>query len=243
MVNAEKVGLIFVGLPKAVTKMPDPRFIWALFLFLMILTLGIGTAFGLLEMLVCTAMDFFPQLRKFRAAVVSTICIAGFLFGLSMCFSNGIQTLDLLDHATNIAILLVGAIEMIAFGWCLGPEAVFQAMLDMGIRTSKYMRFYLACCWTLGPIALFIVIIGTLYGRPKFGKHPSNPEGFSTGVQVIGGIITAFPVLIILAGFVYVLYWHCRDDTETCNVNYVIDKIRSISSLFRPLEVVEKNIN
>ena len=214
--------------------MPSPRLIWALFLFLMILTLGMGTAFGLLEMLVCTVLDFLPNLRKYRSLVVTAICIFGFVCGLSMCFSDGIQTLDLLDHAANISILYIGTLEMIAFGWCLGPETIFDAMMSMGIHVSNVMRFYLTACWITGPVTLFFTIVGTLILNPKFGKHHGNSEGYSARIQVIGGIIACLPLAVIVFGFFLSVYW----DFKKSSNGY---KLRSIVNLFKPTVEIKSN--
>ncbi|RUS72413.1 hypothetical protein EGW08_019831, partial [Elysia chlorotica] len=68
-------GLIFIVYPEAVTKMPVSHF-WAVMFFLMILTIGMDSQFGMFETMTSAFVDEYPKLlRKHKLAFTAFMCV------------------------------------------------------------------------------------------------------------------------------------------------------------------------
>ena len=92
-------GLAFVAYPEGIAKAPiSPPLISFLF-FSMLLMLGMDSMLGLIETITSAIVDHFTHLRSKVWAVVIGTCTVGFLFGLTLCTSGGI---DVLGKGTRI---------------------------------------------------------------------------------------------------------------------------------------------
>jgi len=93
------IGLAFVVYPEGISKLPDylsPQLFSFLF-FSMLLMLGMDSMLGFVETISTAIMDH----RKNKSNlhwVVLTLCCLGFLCGLPLCTSAGIDVLTLLDN-------------------------------------------------------------------------------------------------------------------------------------------------
>jgi len=112
-------GLVFVTYPIALAKMPMAG--WAIgilsFLFFAcLITLGIDSAFSLIEGSVTGLLDRFPWIS--RPAMTAVLCIVGFSGTLFFCTSSGLMWLDIVDRwMSNYGLVLVGLLECIAVGY------------------------------------------------------------------------------------------------------------------------------
>jgi solute carrier family 6 amino acid transporter-like protein 5/7/9/14 len=92
-------GLAFVAYPEGIAKAPiSPPLISFLF-FSMLLMLGMDSMLGLIETITSAIVDHFTHLRSKLWAVVIGTCTVGFLFGLTLCTSGGI---DVLGKSTRL---------------------------------------------------------------------------------------------------------------------------------------------
>jgi solute carrier family 6 GABA transporter-like protein 6/8/11/12/13 len=78
-------GLIFVVYPQALGKMPAPG-LWAVMFFFMLLCLGLNSQFAIVEVVVTSIQDGFPNwIRKklvYHELLVLIICVGSFFLGL-----------------------------------------------------------------------------------------------------------------------------------------------------------------
>ncbi|UBF27229.1 sodium-dependent transporter [Kovacikia minuta CCNUW1] len=113
-------GLAFVVFPEALSLMPLPGLFSVLF-FLMLFSLGIDSAFSLVEALNAAILDRHPQ---FKTAKVSLwVCLAGFVAGIIFTTRAGLYLLDIADHfTTNYNLMLIGIFQAILVGWIYGAE-------------------------------------------------------------------------------------------------------------------------
>ena len=115
-------GLAFVVYPEAVSLLPGSK-IWALLFFLMILALGFGTQFSILETIVTIVVDSWPSRlgKPNHRRVLFTICLLMFLAGLTMVTNGGMYVLQLLDnHAGTFSALINGVVEIMVVAWIYG---------------------------------------------------------------------------------------------------------------------------
>ncbi len=112
-------GLVFVTYPIALAKMPMAG--WAIGLvsflfFACLITLGIDSAFSIVEGVVTGFRDRFPGLS--RPAMTAIFCAAGFAGSLVFCTRSGKMWLDIVDNwMNNYGLPLVGLMECIAVGY------------------------------------------------------------------------------------------------------------------------------
>ncbi|MFO7955754.1 MAG: hypothetical protein R6X33_01495 [Candidatus Brocadiia bacterium] len=112
-------GLVFVTYPIALAKMPMAG--WAIgvlsFLFFAcLITLGIDSAFSLIEGCVTGVRDRFPWIS--RPVMTATLCIIGFCGSLFFCTRSGLMWLDIVDRwMSNYGLVMVGLLECIAVGY------------------------------------------------------------------------------------------------------------------------------
>tara|TARA_Y100000310_G_scaffold89923_1_gene87151 strand:- start:99485 stop:101026 length:1542 start_codon:yes stop_codon:yes gene_type:complete len=131
-------GLAFVVFPEALSLMPFAWFFAALF-FLTLLTLGIDSAFSLVEAVNTVFADRAgtKKLKKI-AGIVCSVC---FVLGILFVTKAGLYFLDIIDHfITSFGLVLVGVFECLAIGWVYGAD-----------RLRKYInsvsRFKLGVWW------------------------------------------------------------------------------------------------
>jgi len=112
-------GLVFVTYPMALAKMPMATWAIALLSFLFfacLISLGIDSAFSIVEGMVAGFRDRFPHLSKPRAAAL--FCAVGFVGSLFFTTRSGLMWLDIVDNwMGNYGLALVGLLECIAVGY------------------------------------------------------------------------------------------------------------------------------
>ncbi len=112
-------GLVFVTYPIALAKMPMGQLGIAAISFLFfitLITLGIDSAFSLVEGVVTGFRDRFPFIT--RATMTALVCAVGFVGSLLFCTRSGLMWLDIVDRwMSNYGLVLVGLMECIAVGY------------------------------------------------------------------------------------------------------------------------------
>ena len=114
--------LAFVVFPQALSLMPLPGLFSALF-FVMLLTLGIDSAFSLVEPAIASILDI--RSRASAARIAAWVCLAAFAVGLLYTTRAGLYFLDIVDHfVTSYNLILIGIGEAVLGGWVYGAEAL-----------------------------------------------------------------------------------------------------------------------
>lgn len=76
--SASGPGLVFVAYPEALTRLPMPH-LWGVLFFLMLITVGVDSQFGMFETVSSGLADRFPKLLNSRK-VLTTACLEGYTF-------------------------------------------------------------------------------------------------------------------------------------------------------------------
>lgn len=119
-VSAGGPGLAFVVFPKALSMMPMAP-LFAIAFFIMLITLGIDSAFSLVEAATTIISDKYPHIRKEKVSLI--VCVLGFISGIIFTTYAGLYFLDITDHfITNYGLVTVGLLEVIAVGWLYGAK-------------------------------------------------------------------------------------------------------------------------
>lgn len=194
-VVSEGIGLAFVVYPQAISLFPGGVVIQSfigLAFFLMLLTLGIDSAFSLVEAVEAATKDKFKINKKSFLIVFS---ILGFLFGLLYSTQGGLYWLDIVDHFLSIyGLLIVGIFEAIIIGYIFGAEKLRNYINEVSeIKIGKWFDFSLRY---FTPAVLAIVLGFSFYDEIKkpYGDYPAWAlwTGFSILIlTVVLGIVFA----------------------------------------------------
>ncbi|MCH1429295.1 MAG: sodium-dependent transporter [Chlamydiales bacterium] len=113
-------GLAFVVFPKALSLMPAPNLVSIMF-FLMLLTLGIDSAFSLVEAINTSIKDVFKNVTKERIAFY--VCSVAFGCGVIFCTQAGLYFLDVIDHfIVEFGLVFLGLIQCLSIAWGYGAN-------------------------------------------------------------------------------------------------------------------------
>ena len=180
-------GLAFIVYPAALAQLP----VWVTFfggLFIVVLLLlGIDSAFSLLETVAASLADKFPLSRPQATTITAVV---SFLAGLPLATSAGIYWLDIMDHfIMAYVITVVAVLECLAVGWIWGAqnfaaEVNKTAEIRIGPIFSFLVRF-------LTPAVLTVTIILTFF------KEIKNPyEGYPLSAVLVIGLGTMAVIFI-----------------------------------------------
>jgi len=119
------LGLAFITFPKAIYLLGNP---WAMLagilFFLMLLTLGIDSAFSLVE---AAGTAFADEVKIKRHTVTVILCIVGFIAGLLFINQAGLYWLDIVDNWMNSwGLIVVVFFEATLFGWFFYDKSYVQ---------------------------------------------------------------------------------------------------------------------
>jgi len=193
VVKLSPPGLAFVTYPEVLAKFDFAPQFFAILFFLMLVTLGLGSAIGCFSAVTTTMCDSFPNTnRKF---VIKICCFSGFALGLFYVTPGGMTMLELVDYfAGTLLIIALASLEVIGINWIYGTNLItrdFNFMLDENL--SIYWRF----CWgILCPLLLpflFLYAMVTQAGMP--------PSLTPTG-QVFGWTIAVLGIMIVPVHFI-----------------------------------------
>ncbi|MBT3294084.1 MAG: sodium-dependent transporter [Verrucomicrobia bacterium] len=118
-------GLAFVTFPYALSKLPTAPALFSLIFFVALLTLGIDSAFSIVEACLSSVLDNKPGWS--RRYVLPGICIVGIAIGTLYCLGGGgLNILGFVDDLINgpLGILAVALAECLIVGWAYGGRFV-----------------------------------------------------------------------------------------------------------------------
>jgi NSS family neurotransmitter:Na+ symporter len=201
-------GLAFVIYPTAIAKLPGGvavQSIFGIMFFLMLVTLGIDSAFSLVEAIVTGLKDSF---NLNRAKVTFWVCFVGFVVGFLYTSRAGLYWLDVVDHWMNWGLVIVGLLEAILIGWFFDIHKV-SSDID-STSEMKFGKFWIICVKYITPAILLITIILSIY------KELRSPyEGYPIWSLMAGGWI----LLISLMFFAFVM--QSRKEIPTMNAKFL----------------------
>ncbi len=177
-VVASGPGLAFVAFPTALASLPFAKFFSVLFFF-MLLTLGIDSAFSLLEAAATAIQDRYPKIK--RQNILLSLCVVGFLAGLLYLTKAGLYWLDIVDHWMNsYGLVGVGLAEALILTFLLGTKNLKKELNAHTVRPVGFL--WEISLWFITPVALTVTIILSL--KTEFTVPY---EGYSTTALAIGG--------------------------------------------------------
>lgn len=190
-------GLAFISYPDAIAKFNWLPQLFAVLFFLMLFTLGLGSAAGLTGGVIAVVCDQFPTWKK--SHVTAGVSALGFLIGLVYVTPGGQWILELVDYfGGGFIIFVLVIIEVIAVNWIYGMKTFlrdvkFMLNVDLGI----YWKF----CWLIFiPVSLTGILIYILVDL-QLPMVDGNP--FPDIAYTCGWILSAIAI-----GMVVICFFH-----------------------------------
>jgi neurotransmitter:Na+ symporter, NSS family len=182
-------GLAFVVFPKALSLLPF-AWIFAGLFFLTLLSLGIDSAFSLVEAVNTSIADKYKKPNYRRIAMC--VCFVAFLLGITFTTGAGLYLLDIIDHfVTSYALVLVGIFECIAIGWIYGADKM--RVFINSVSKVKVGKWWDVSIKYIIPILLVILLV------VQFIRDINTPyEGYPGWALGIGWGVVIVPVVVAL---------------------------------------------
>ena len=155
------IGLAFIAYPAAIETMPAPN-LWAFILSITLFTLGIDSAFSMLEA-ASTVMQDSPAFRKWPTKVIALfLVVLGSLCSLAFSFNWGFTLFDVVDNYLNVYLMLVvGVLETMGVGWVYEFGQVAKKgrnyLLSIVILTTGY--------W----LGVVVIPIASVFSESEYG--------------------------------------------------------------------------
>ncbi|KPK63561.1 hypothetical protein AMJ83_06550 [candidate division WOR_3 bacterium SM23_42] len=185
--------LAFVTYPTIIKLLPFGSVIFGVLFFLMILTLGIDSAFSLVE---AGAASLIQKYKLKRLHVNIGFAIVAGVIGLIYTTRSGLYWLDVVDYfMNNFGLLVVGVLMCVAVGWFYNHEEIREyANSKSDFTIGKWWDF---CIKYFTPVVVGILFITNVVDRVK-----SAYGGYARTAEFLGGwlVIIAF---VIVAVFLY----------------------------------------
>lgn len=180
-------GLAFVVFPEALSKMPLAPLFSVLF-FIMLLTLGIDSAFSLVESINAAILDVRSDWNL--AKVSFFVCSLGFIAGIIYTTKAGLYFLDIIDRfVLNYNGLITGIFQAILVGWIYGAEKMRRYINEVSDRpVGKW--------WNLSIKYLIPIVLATLLATQLSGDIHSPYGGYPTWALSIGWALVIIPLII-----------------------------------------------
>lgn len=169
-VAAAGFGLAFVAYPTAISQLPFLQSLFGIIFFLMLLTLGIDSAFAMVEAIIAGFIDKWNISKKTAAGI---FCSAGFVLGLLFTTPGGFYWLDIFDHwAGHYGLAAVGLMECIVIGWFMNTDD-FRREIN-SISDFAVGRWWIWAVKYITPFILGLSIILDLISEftSNYGDYP-----------------------------------------------------------------------
>jgi len=186
-------GLAFVIYPTAMSLMPLAPLVSIMF-FVTLLTLGIDSAFSIVEGAVAGLRDKWKVSQQ-RAALYFSIF--GFLVGIIFTTGAGLFWLDIVDRWMNdYGLVVIGLMECIAIGWFYGTGKLKKYINEVSdFRIGIWWDIFIK--WVT-PLALGWAIVMSIIDdfKQPYGDYPGwalalGGWGVVAAIIIVAAIVTS----------------------------------------------------
>ncbi|XP_059334251.1 sodium- and chloride-dependent glycine transporter 1 isoform X2 [Ammospiza nelsoni] len=202
-------GLAFVAYPEALTLLPISP-LWSILFFFMLILLGLGTQFCLLETLVTAIVDEVGNewiIRK-KTFVTLGVAVAGFLLGVPLTTQAGIYWLLLMDnYAASFSLVVISCIMCVTIMYIYGHRNYFK---DIEMMLGFPPPLFFQICWRfISPAIIFFILVFTVI---QYRPISYNDYVYPTWAISIGFLMALSSVICIP---IYAIYKVCCSEGDT----------------------------
>lgn len=186
-VVASGPGLAFVTYPLALMKLPAFGVACSIAFFVMLLTLGIDSAFSITEAVVSGIHDKW-KMKKEKLTLI--FCVFGFLAGIIFTTRSGLLWLDIVDHWMNgFGLVVIGFLECIILYW-------FYNFKELKEYINSVSEIKVGIWWDICIGYLIPIILGTIIIMNFINEFEKSYGNYSKKALYIGGWGSAIFCLI-----------------------------------------------
>jgi len=194
------VGLAFVVYPNAIGMLPGGTAVAALFgivFFTMLLTLGIDSAFSIVEAGVAAIKDKWGGTKR---KVTFYYSLGLFIVGLLFATKAGLYWLDIVDHWVNTyGLIIAGFFESIAIGWVYKPDKMRNYFNS--VSEYRFGKWWNVMVKYVTPIILIILLYRkTLVDLGGYGGYAAKYIWYGGWIGVLGVLILSAIILPMAGG-------------------------------------------
>ncbi|XP_066547898.1 sodium- and chloride-dependent glycine transporter 1 isoform X2 [Amia ocellicauda] len=187
-------GLAFVAYPEALTLLPISP-LWSLLFFFMLILLGLGTQFCLLETLVTAIVDEIGTdwIMRNKTVITLGVAIVGFLLGVPLTTRAGIYWLLLMDnYAASFSLVIISCIMCVCIMYVYGHTNYFKDVeMMLGFPPPIFFRI----CWRfISPVIISFILVFTVIQYKPITYNNYTYPGWSL---IIGFLMALSSVLCI----------------------------------------------
>eukprot|EP00088_Acartia_fossae_P026331 TRINITY_DN27144_c1_g1_i9.p1 TRINITY_DN27144_c1_g1~~TRINITY_DN27144_c1_g1_i9.p1 ORF type:complete len:677 (-),score=225.64 TRINITY_DN27144_c1_g1_i9:321-2351(-) len=190
-------GLAFISYPEVVAKFEFAPQLFAVLFFLMLITLGLGSAVGFVNVITTLLKDICPGLSK--STISGLVCLAGVAAGIVFTTPGGQPMLELVDYyGGSLLILAMAVCEVFVLAWVYGTNRIIR---DLKFMMHRELGVYWRFCWTyLIPLTLTSILAYTIifYEPVKYAKVE-----LPLGAQLVGWAMFVTGLLAIASFMVF----------------------------------------
>ena len=169
----------------------------------MLLFLGLGTQFSIMETITRIVVDAWPghiSHRKVLAVACTFMCI----LGMSMVTNGGMYILQLMDnHAGTFSALLTGLIEVLVVSWVYGVDRFLEDIRRMigwskeGMLYSVHKNYWRITWKLVTPMLLIVILIASVLDYKPMVYGASVYPGWA---NMLGWMVSMVSVACIPMG-------------------------------------------
>jgi len=186
-------GLAFVSYPQAMTEIsktapyPVAQILSFLF-FVMLLTLGIGSATALVGTTTTIFQDEFPNVKKW--IIVTINCVLGFIGGIIYTCPAGPNVIDIVnDYGAGFVIYVMAFLEICGLVFVYGLKNYCN---DVEFMLGSKVGLYWVITWTgLAPLLVIIFIFYLSTYKAPDGWHWSAVAS----CWIMAGLVCCCPII------------------------------------------------
>jgi solute carrier family 6 amino acid transporter-like protein 5/7/9/14 len=189
-------ALAFVSYPDAIAKMNWVPQLFAVLFFMMLFTLGVGSATADAGAIASIFCDRYPWMKRW--VVTGVLCIFGFGVGLIYVTPGGQWMTDLVDYfGGGFVIYTMSTLEVVGVAWCYG---LYNFINDIEFMTGVRLGWYWKFCWgALIPVFLSAILVYSLATTTL--QH--NDMDYPTIAIVFGWMIAVIALATVPIGTIH----------------------------------------
>ncbi len=208
--------LAFVTYPTIISMLPVAASVFGILFFVMLLTLGIDSAFSLVEAGAASIIDKF-KIKRIHANI--GFGVLALVVGLIFTTKAGLYWLDIVDYfMNNYGLLVVGILQCFAVAYFYShKDADVQRHFDSGdksifsiptkiVELRQYANsksdFTIGRWWDFSVKYLTPIVVGILFITNIYNRFMTSYGGYSRLAEFLGGWLILI-VFIVVAVMLY----------------------------------------
>ncbi|XP_062995986.1 sodium- and chloride-dependent glycine transporter 1 isoform X1 [Elgaria multicarinata webbii] len=192
-------GLAFVAYPEALTLLPISP-LWSVLFFFMLILLGLGTQFCLLETLVTAIVDEIGNewIIRRKTFVTLGVAVVGFLLGIPLTTQAGIYWLLLMDnYAASFSLVVISCIMCVSIMYIYGHRNYFK---DIEMMLGFQPPLFFQICWRfISPAIIFFILVFTViqYRPISYNKYVYPAWAITIGFLMALSSVVCIPIYAV----------------------------------------------